>query len=41
MDQKLAEVAHRLLITVLDLRRQIGELKPHEAIPRLSHSQYQ
>jgi hypothetical protein len=34
------EVIHRLLITVLDLRRQIGELKPREPIPPPLQSQY-
>ena len=34
------EVVHRLMITVLDLRRQIGELKLCEPITRPSQSQY-
>ncbi len=34
------EVVHRLLITVLDLRRQSDELKPREPIPRPSQNRY-
>ena len=33
------EVVHRLMITVLDLRRQLDDLKPREPIPRPAQSQ--